>query len=106
MSIATDYPALNYGTVTQAHADYCAEHGHATYTNGTDVSPWCPRCGQSTTAKPVTPIHMTAEAAATKAYQFVAAKAGNEGKTPEQLRPEARELLTGMIRKGAFVITD
>jgi len=52
------------------------------------------------------PITLTAEAAATKAYNFVASKAGNEGKTPEQLRPEARELLTGMIRKGAFIITD
>ncbi len=52
------------------------------------------------------PIRITAEAAATKAYQFVAGKPGNAGKTPEQLRPEARELLTGMIRKGAFVIID
>lgn len=52
------------------------------------------------------PIHITAEAAATKAYNFVANKPGNEGKTPEQLRPEARDLLTGMIRKGAFIITN
>lgn len=52
------------------------------------------------------PIHITAEAAATKAYNFVAAKAGNAGKKPSELRTEARELLTGMIRKGAFVITN
>jgi hypothetical protein len=52
------------------------------------------------------PIHMTAEAAATKAYNFVANKPENAGKAPAELRNEARELLTGMIRKGAFVITN
>lgn len=51
------------------------------------------------------PIHITAEAAAAKAYAFVAAKPANAGKTPQDLRAEARELLTGMIRKGAFIIT-
>lgn len=52
------------------------------------------------------PIKITATAAATKAYAFVASKPENAGKTPAQLRPEARELLTGMIRKGAFIIID
>jgi hypothetical protein len=52
------------------------------------------------------PIHITAEAAATKAYAFVAAKPANAGKAPAELRPEARELLTGMIRKGLFIITN
>ena len=50
------------------------------------------------------PITITAEDAAAKAYAFVAGKPENAGKTPEQLRPEARELLTGMIRKGVFII--
>ena len=45
MSIAMSYPALTGEVVTQAHADHCAAHGHATHTSGTDVSPWCPRCG-------------------------------------------------------------
>jgi len=34
--------AFNGNTVTQGHADYCANNGHATL-NG--ASPWCHRCG-------------------------------------------------------------
>jgi hypothetical protein len=52
------------------------------------------------------PIKLTAEAAAAKAYNFVANKPANAGKAPAELRNEARELLTGMIRKGAFIITN
>jgi hypothetical protein len=54
----------------------------------------------------MTPIKITAQDAATKAYQFVAAKPANAGRTPSELRGEARELLAGMIRKGLFIITD
>lgn len=32
--------------VTQGHVDYCAEHGHATFTNDGVISPRCPRCGE------------------------------------------------------------
>lgn len=49
-------------------------------------------------------IKITAEEAAVKAYAFVAAKPENAGMTPAQLRPLAKDLLTGMIRKGAFQI--
>jgi hypothetical protein len=49
-------------------------------------------------------IQITAEAAAVKAYNFVAAKPENAGMTPAQIRPLAKELLTGMIRKGLFAI--
>lgn len=52
----------------------------------------------------MTPITLTATDAATKAYNFVAAKPANAGKAPGELRTEARDLLTGMIRKGAFII--
>lgn len=55
---------------------------------------------------PITPLRMTAAAAAAKAYAFVANKPENAGKTPAELRPAARELLTGIIRKGAIIITD
>ncbi len=47
MSVAMSFPAINGEVVTQGHADYCAEHGHASHTVGTDVSPNCPRCGSS-----------------------------------------------------------
>jgi hypothetical protein len=55
VSIAMEYPALTGAVVTQAHADYCAAHGHATHTVGEDVSPWCPRCG-SNLSTPTTEI--------------------------------------------------
>jgi hypothetical protein len=43
---ATSFPVLSHDVVTQGHADYCAEHGHATHTVDEVVSPFCPRCGQ------------------------------------------------------------
>lgn len=44
-----DYPAINGGVVTEGHARYCLEHGHATHTvNGEDTG-ICPRCGESKT---------------------------------------------------------
>lgn len=54
----------------------------------------------------ITPIKMTALAAATKTYQWVASKPENAKKTPAQIRPLAAELLTAMIRKGAFEIVE
>lgn len=42
---APDYAAANGAPVTQRHADYCAMHGHAVWTqDGTDKGV-CPRCG-------------------------------------------------------------
>lgn len=43
-SITWHAAALNGDVVTQAHADYCAEHGHATY----NLDNICPRCGDVT----------------------------------------------------------
>lgn len=41
---AMDYSALDRGWATQGAADYCTEHGHATYTiSGVDQG-YCPRC--------------------------------------------------------------
>lgn len=42
---AMSFPALEGGVVTQGHANYCAEHGHATHTFDGKVQPYCPRCG-------------------------------------------------------------
>lgn len=45
-----DYPAVEYRTVTQAHADICDSKGHATYVkDGVDMG-FCPRCGEFTPA--------------------------------------------------------
>jgi hypothetical protein len=52
------------------------------------------------------PIRLTAAAASSATYGWVAAKPENAGKTPAELLPLAKELLAGMIRKGAFIITD
>lgn len=45
---ALSYPAVNGDTVTQGHADYCATHGHGTYTVDGVVAAFCPRCGEAT----------------------------------------------------------
>lgn len=47
---AMSFPALNGEVVMQGHADYCAEHGHATHTveaedGTTTIAARCPRCG-------------------------------------------------------------
>jgi hypothetical protein len=43
---ANQFPALNGETVTEAHAAFCAERGHATHTvDGVDTGV-CPRCGE------------------------------------------------------------
>lgn len=42
---ATSYPTLTGDVVTQGHANYCAEHGHATHTVNGATEPFCPRCG-------------------------------------------------------------
>lgn len=40
------FPALDGGTVTQGHADWCAKHGHATHkVDGELASMYCIRCG-------------------------------------------------------------
>jgi hypothetical protein len=57
-------------------------------------------------AREVEPITMTAAAAGAYAYWYVSMKPANKGKTPHEFSAEAKELLTGMIRKGAFKISD
>lgn len=42
---ARDFAALTGAGVTEAHARYCREHGHATHTVDGEVQPHCPRCG-------------------------------------------------------------
>lgn len=54
MNYATSFPAASMSddyldrVVTQGHADYCAERGHATYTKDDVVQDFCPRCGAVT----------------------------------------------------------
>jgi hypothetical protein len=45
---ALSYPAVSGDVVTQGHADHCAAYGHATHTVDGVLSPFCPRCGEST----------------------------------------------------------
>lgn len=53
---AMDYPVATGGTVTQGHADYCATHGHATWTADGVTHPLCPRCGEAPTLTQVTDL--------------------------------------------------
>jgi hypothetical protein len=49
---ATDYPAAHGRTVTEGHARYCRENGHASFVrDGVDVG-MCPRCGDVTPVAP------------------------------------------------------
>lgn len=41
-----DMAAANGTPVTQGHANYCAEHGHATWMDGGKDKGLCPRCGE------------------------------------------------------------
>jgi hypothetical protein len=40
-----DYPAAMGGVVTEGHAQYCRDNGHATHESDGVLSPLCPRCG-------------------------------------------------------------
>lgn len=42
----TSLPAVAGDVVTQGHADYCKEYGHAGYTAAGEAVPWCARCGE------------------------------------------------------------
>jgi hypothetical protein len=42
-----DYPALTGEVVTQAHANYCAQNGHAVHTKDGVPQLICPRCGDT-----------------------------------------------------------
>lgn len=42
---ALDYPAINGRPVTEAHAKYCRDNGHAKHLNNGVRVPYCPRCG-------------------------------------------------------------
>lgn len=44
---ALEMPALNGDVVTQAHANICAERGHATHKVNGEIQPHCPRCGEA-----------------------------------------------------------
>lgn len=48
MHFRNTFPALAGETVTQGHADACAEHGHATHKIDGVIQPRCPRCGELT----------------------------------------------------------
>ena len=52
------------------------------------------------------PITLTAEDAATRAYNWVAAKPEHANSTPAQIRPAARQLLSRLIGSGLFVIAN
>ncbi|MGP5219517.1 hypothetical protein [Arthrobacter rhombi] len=52
------------------------------------------------------PLKMTATEAANKTYRHVASNPENFLKSEAEIRVMCRELLGGMISKGAFVITD
>jgi hypothetical protein len=49
-----DFPAVNGGVVTEAHAALCHERGHAAHTVDGKASPVCPRCGDWRTASKLT----------------------------------------------------
>lgn len=58
---AMSYPALDGAVVMQGHADYCREHGHATWTvDGVDTGT-CPRCGVTTAPAEAAPAEDTTE---------------------------------------------
>ncbi|MGP5396026.1 hypothetical protein [Arthrobacter rhombi] len=52
------------------------------------------------------PLKMTATEAANKTFRHVAGNPENFLKSDAEIRVMCRELLSGMINKGAFVITD
>lgn len=46
MNVALSYPALNGEVVTEAHAAYCVDKGHAVHTVDGVEQAMCPRCGE------------------------------------------------------------
>lgn len=77
MRYATSYPVLTGDPITQGHADYCTQHGHATYTQGGNVAPWCPRCGDNLPAEDVADLdkrtaYITADRDGRRAYVWAA----------------------------------
>jgi hypothetical protein len=48
---ATSFPVIYGETVTEGHALYCREFGHATHTEDGEESRFCPRCGEDKTAE-------------------------------------------------------
>lgn len=46
-----DHPAVNGRPVTEAHAQYCRDNGHASHTVDGITSPVCPRCGDRRTGQ-------------------------------------------------------
>lgn len=50
--IVPNMAALEGTPVTQRHANYCAEHGHATHMADGTTFPRCPRCGEITESAP------------------------------------------------------
>lgn len=45
MNYTLSYPALNGQTITEGHAQYCRDNGHAVHTVDGVKSTLCPRCG-------------------------------------------------------------
>lgn len=48
---ALDFPAVEGGVVTEAHAKICADKGHATYVKDGMDTGLCARCGEVTTSE-------------------------------------------------------
>jgi len=67
---ALSYPALNGEVVTEGHAKYCNENGHATHTVDNINTNICPRCGETKTA-PARPNTKTVKASEITRGDFV-----------------------------------
>ncbi len=46
MNFALEMPALTGNPITERHANYCRENGHATHTRDGVEDTMCPRCGE------------------------------------------------------------
>lgn len=68
------FPALDGGTVTQGHADWCAKHGHATHkVDGELASMYCIRCGDPLPDAEAPADELAGMAAAVEGIDFSAA---------------------------------
>lgn len=60
----------------------------------------------TTTIQGRTPLHLTAEEAATRTYKAVVNRPDNWLKTEHEIRDIAAHLLTRFIQSGLFIITN
>jgi hypothetical protein len=107
---AMSYPAINGETVTQGHADYCAEHGHGTYKVGGVDQGTCPRCGDVTeVAQPgddhplTTKINNYTVASATgRAYVYTTVSLNGTGERTICIGRTKREAVSNSTMRNAF----